>query len=163
MTKILVAYGTAAGSTKEVAEKVGETLKERGLEVDISAVESIKTLAGYDGLVLGTGVRAFRLLDGTMRFLRKFKKQMREIPLAAFLVCLTMCEDTPEHRDSAMKFAKPILKIKEPVSMGLFGGVMDPEKLTGFAKVMFQNWKTEDGRDWDAIKAWATEVAALLN
>lgn len=162
MTKILVAYGTAAGSTKEVAESVGEVLKGTGLEVDILAVEKIKTLSGYDGLVLGTSVRAFRLLDGTMKFLRKLKKQIREIPFAAFLVCLTMCEDTPEHREAAMKFAKPILKIKQPLSMGLFGGVMNPEKLNGFAKVMFQNAKFEDGRNWDAIKAWATEVSPLF-
>lgn len=162
MTKILVAYGTAAGSTKEVADAVGEVLKGTGLDVDVSAVESIKSLSGYDGMVLGTGVRAFRLLDGTMKFLRKFKKQMREIPFAAFLVCLTMCEDTPEHRESATKFAKPLFKIKEPMALGLFGGVLDPSKLTGIARMMFQNSKLEDGRDWDAIKAWATEVAALF-
>ena len=162
MTKILVAYGTAAGSTKEVAEAVGEVLKGTGLDVDISAVESIKSLIGYDSMVLGTGVRAFRLLDGTMKFLRKHKKQMREIPFAAFLVCLTMCEDKPENRESAMKFAKPLFKIKEPLSIGLFGGVMDPEKLTGIAKMMFQKEKFKDCRDWDAIKAWAAEVAPLL-
>ncbi|MCJ7695566.1 MAG: flavodoxin domain-containing protein [Anaerolineaceae bacterium] len=163
MTKILVAYGTAAGSTKEVAETIGEVLRNTGLDVDVCAVESIKSLAGYDSLVLGTGVRAFRLLDGTMKFLRKFKKQIREIPFTAFLVCLTMCEDTPEHRDSAMKFAKPLFKVKEPLSLGLFGGVMNPDKLTGVAKMMFQNAKFEDGRNWDAIKAWANEVSALLN
>jgi menaquinone-dependent protoporphyrinogen oxidase len=162
MKKILIAYATMAGSTREVAEFIGNVFKDAGLEVAVQPVEEVKNLAGYDALVLGSAVRVFHLLPKTTRFLRKFKKAIRELPFAAFLVCLAMTEDTPERRTTATKFAKPIIKVKQPMSLGLFGGVMDPSKLTGYALGPFRNHPLEDNRDWEKIKNWAVELVTLL-
>jgi menaquinone-dependent protoporphyrinogen oxidase len=162
MKNILFAYATMAGSTREVAEFIGKEIKNAGFEVDVKPVEDMKNLAGYDALVLGSAVRVFHLLPKTTRFLRKFKKAIRELPFAAFLVCLAMTEDTPELRATATKFAKPIIKVKQPMSLGLFGGVMDPSKLTGYALGPFRNHPLEDNRDWEKIKNWAVELVALL-
>ncbi len=46
------------------------------------------------------------------------------MPAAYFLVCLTMGEDTPENVKQAIGYAKPMIKIKEPVNLGLFGGCL---------------------------------------
>jgi len=46
----------------------------------------------------------------------------------------------------------------EPVSVTIFGGVVDPEQL-GFP---FSRMPASDARDWGAIRAWADEVAAAL-
>lgn len=162
MQKILIAYATMAGSTREVAEFIGNVVKDAGLEVDLLPVEQVKNLAGYDALILGSAVRVFHLLPKTTRFLRKFKKAIRKVPFAAFLVCLAMSEDTPERRATATKFVKPIIKIKHPMSLGLFGGVMDPSKLTGYALGPFKNHPLKDHRDWDKIKDWAVELVTLL-
>jgi menaquinone-dependent protoporphyrinogen oxidase len=158
--KYLIAYGTAAGSTAEVAEAVGEELRKGGVEVDVQAVEAVRDLSAYDGIVIGSAVRAFHLLPSTRKFIRKNKKALQAKPLAYFLVCMTMGEDTPENVQKATKFAKPLLALKEPVSLGLFGGCMDPEKLTGmFAKTMRSQPK-EDKRDWEAIQAWSQGLAS---
>ena len=97
---------------------------------------------------------------------------MEQLPVAEFIVCLTMCEDTPEHRATAMGYldqinaAAPQMK---PVDVGLFGGVVlqgteHAKKLNpllrGMASSMAKNMK--DGRDWDAIRAWARGVGAKL-
>lgn len=160
--KILVAYGSKAGSTAEVAEAIGEEMRAAGAEVTVQAVESVQEIAAFDAVVLGSAVRAFNLLGVTRRFLRRHKKALQQVPVAYFLVCLTMSEETPENIQRAQGFAKPMLKVKEPVSMGLFGGCMDPEKLTGFAAKMMQSQAYADFRDWDAIRAWARETFQKL-
>jgi len=37
--RVLVAYATRKGSTAEIAEAVGETLRARGFDVDVAAIE----------------------------------------------------------------------------------------------------------------------------
>jgi menaquinone-dependent protoporphyrinogen oxidase len=158
--KYLVAYGTAAGSTAEVAEAVGEELRKGGLDVDVMAVEAVQDLTPYDGVVIGSAVRIFRLIAPTRRFIRKFKKGLKAKPLAYFLVCMTMAEDTPENVEKATNFAKPLLKLKEPLSLGLFGGCMDPAKLTGMAAKSMESQPREDKRDWEKIRAWAQDLVS---
>lgn len=156
--KILIAYGTKAGSTAEVAEAIGEQMRDAGAEVTIQPVEGIKDIKPFDAVVVGSAVRAFRILGETRRFLRRHKRNLRQIPTAFFLVCLTMSEDTPENIAKAKNFAKPMLKTTEPVTLGLFGGCMDPDKLTGFFAKAMRSQPKEDHRDWEAIRKWAQET-----
>ena len=44
---ILVAYATKRGSTQEVAEAIGTSLRERGLEVDVRAAAAVDGFAPY--------------------------------------------------------------------------------------------------------------------
>ncbi len=46
----------------------------------------------------------------------------------------------------------------EPVSVAIFGGVVDPAKL----RFPFSRMPATDARDWDAIRAWAEGLAAKL-
>ncbi len=156
--KYLIAYGTAAGSTAEVAEAIGEEMRQSGMTVDVQPVEEIRDISKYDGVVIGSAVRIFNLLPKTKKFIRKFKKALKQRPMAYFLVCMTMKEKTEENFSKAKEFAKPLLELKEPVSLGLFGGCMDPDKLTGmFAKTM-QSQPKEDKRDWEEIRSWGKDL-----
>jgi len=161
--RILIAYGSAAGSTAEVAQAVGEEMQNDGAHVDIGPVEEINNIKEYDAVVVGSAVRVFNILGKTRRFLRRNKRALREVPVAFFLVCMTMSEETPENIGKATNFAKPMLKITQPVSLGLFGGCMDPEKLTGFFAKPMQSQPKEDHRDWEKIRAWTKEVLMKLN
>lgn len=161
--KILVAYGTAAGSTAEVAQAIGEEMTQAGATVDIRPVEEVDTLEGYTALILGSAVRAFHLLRKTRKFIRKHRRAMQTMPVAYFLVCLTMKDPTEENIKTATKFASPMLAVKEPVDLGLFAGCLDPDKLTDpFGKVM-KGQPKEDCRDWDVIRAWGREIVSKLN
>lgn len=161
--KFLIAYGSAAGSTAEVAQAIGEEMQKEGAQVDVKPVEEVKDIRGYDGVVVGSSVRIMKLLGKTRRFLRKHRKQLRQLPLAYFVSCGTMKEPTQENIEKNKSFIEPMLKIKEPLSLGLFGGCFDPEKMTGiFAKTM-QNEPKEDSRDWEKIRAWGREILPKLS
>lgn len=160
--KILIAYGSAAGSTAEVAQAIGEEMEKAGAQVDVKAVENIKDIHAYDAVVVGSAVRIFKLLGKTRRFLRRQARHLRNLPVAFFVVCMTLKEETPENIEKATSFAEPMLNIKEPVSLGLFGGCMDPDKLTGFFAETMKSEPKEDVRDWEKIRAWGRDVLPKL-
>ena len=156
--RVLIAYGTMSGSTAGVAQAVAEVVEKEGWEVTAEPVENIKDVQGYDAIVVGTAVRMFHVLGKTRRFLRKHKKSLQNIPVAYFLVCLTMSEDTPENIEQATKFAQPMISTKEPVSLGLFGGCIDHEKMTDIFALPLKQMPEQDHRDWEKIRAWASDL-----
>ncbi|HAF48785.1 MAG TPA: hypothetical protein DCL08_06030 [Anaerolineaceae bacterium] len=160
--RILITYGTVAGSTKEVAQAIGEEMQNAGALVEIKPVEDVKSVAGYDGLVVGSAVRMFHLLGKTRRFLRKHKNALANLPLAFFVVCLTMGEETPENIKKAKGYAKPMLEVKNPVSLGLFGGCIDHDKLTDFFGKSMKSLPEQDHRDWDKIREWGKDTLAEM-
>lgn len=161
--KILIAYGTKAGSTEEVAQAVAEEMQSAGALVDVHPVEDVKDINAYDAVVVGTAVRMFKILSSTKRFLRAQKRALQKVPVAYFLLCLTMGEETPENIRQAKEYAKPMLITKEPVSLGLFGGCINHERLTDvFGKTM-KAVPEQDHRDWDKIRAWARETLENLS
>ncbi len=160
--KILLAYGTAAGSTAEVAQAIADELTAADAQVDVEPVGSVNNLAGYDAVVVGTAVRMFHILGKTRRFMRKHRKTLQNLPVAYFLVCLTMGEETPKNIQKATDYAKPMVEIKAPVSLGLFGGCIDHEKLTDMFGKSMRSLPEQDHRDWDKIRAWAREIYPQL-
>jgi menaquinone-dependent protoporphyrinogen oxidase len=160
--KVLIAYGTASGSTEEVAQAIAEEARNTEIEVDVTSVETIKDISGYDGVIVGSAVRMFHIIPKTRRFLRQYRKALEKVPVAYFVVCLAMGEPTPENIEKANKYAEPMVKIKQPVSLGLFGGCIDHEKMTDFFGKSMRALPEQDHRDWDKIRAWGRETIAKL-
>jgi len=160
--KILIAFGTAAGSTAEVAQAIAKTMKDSGANVDIFPVEEIKKIEGYDAVVVGSAVRMFHLIPKTRQFLRRNRRALQSLPVAYFLVCLTMSEKTSENIERATKFAEPMIKVRRPVSLGLFGGCIDHEKLTDPFGKMLKTVPEQDHRDWEEIHTWAQDTLTKL-
>lgn len=160
--KILVTYGTVSGSTGEVAQAIASEMQTDDIVVDVKPVEEVSKIEGYDAVVLGTAVRMFRILGKTRRFLRKHHKALSQVPTAYFLVCLTMGEETPENIQKATDYTKPMVKVSEPVSLGLFGGCINHEKMTDFFGKSMKSMPEQDHRDWDQIQGWARETLPKL-
>ena len=58
MIKILVAYGSRFGSTKEIAEYMTETLNEKGVDVDLYDVaKAPSNIDEYDVVLIGSGIQ----------------------------------------------------------------------------------------------------------
>ncbi|MCL4505492.1 MAG: flavodoxin domain-containing protein [Chloroflexi bacterium] len=54
--KVLVAYATKYGATAEIAEKIGQTLRSAGLQVDVVPANKVGNPGAYDAVVLGSAV-----------------------------------------------------------------------------------------------------------
>ena len=163
--KVLVTYATKRGSTTEVAEFIGQTLREVGFEVDVQNVKQVKGVDGYDAVVVGSAIRIGNWLAEAKNFLKKHKARLSQVPLAYFTVCITLAEDTPEHREEVAGYLKPVRDILPAQAEGYFAGFVDVDNLPFIFRMMVkqsEDIKEGDFRDWDAIKGWALDIKPLL-
>jgi menaquinone-dependent protoporphyrinogen oxidase len=164
--KVLVVYGSDAGSTAEVADFIGKTLIENGLQADVKPAGSADNAEGYDAAVIGTNIRAGKTNKSLKNFTARNLGSLEKIPTAFFAVCLTMKEDTPDNR----KFVSSRMEVLEaglkPVDEGLFAGKVNLAKLKPFPRFIMKNMVKavdHDYRDWNAIRIWAENLGIKLN
>jgi menaquinone-dependent protoporphyrinogen oxidase len=165
--RILVAYATKSGSTAEVADAIAGVLREMGWAVDVADVAQVQDLTPYGAVVLGAATRMGRLLPAAIRFAERNRTALADKTTAYFALGATMKEDTPENRRLAAATLQPLVQIKEPVSLGLFAGKVDPARLEIPWRWMVKSAKegpmaAGDFRRWDEIRAWARSLASLL-
>jgi menaquinone-dependent protoporphyrinogen oxidase len=55
--KILVTYATCTGSTAGVAEEIGKTLTDRGLDVEVLQMSVVADLGQYRAVVAGSAIQ----------------------------------------------------------------------------------------------------------
>jgi len=168
MKKVLVAYATAAGSTAEIAEVIGAELRTVGHKVDVVRCKKVDTVAGYDGIVIGSGVRAHKTYAEANRFGQANAKALLETPVALFVSCGAMKEGSDEGTARAQGYADGLaaqVPGLSPVSVGLFPGAVDFDRMSWLFKMILKKGFNETGgdyRDWDFIRGWAEELGAAF-
>lgn len=168
--KILVTYASRAGSTKGVAEAIGMTLAEDGVQVDVRSMNEVKDLGEYRAVVAGSAVRGSKWLPEAMEFLKSNRKALAGKPFAAFLVCITLGMPNGEkYRPFVADFMKPVREIVKPASEGYFAGALDYSKVRLITdgvslRILSAVTKTpeRDYRDWEAIRTWAKELVPMV-
>ncbi|NBD36801.1 MAG: flavodoxin, partial [Chloroflexi bacterium] len=155
-----------------VAEAVGEALRAANAEVDVLRPKEVRALDAYDAVIVGMSVHAGKLPRTIRKFVKRHHHALAQRPVAYFLVSLTMAEDTPENRKRALAYLDPLREAApqvHPVSTGLFAGAVlaegeDFDRLFPLTKIPVKAMAedTPDHRDWEAIRAWAMEVAPEL-
>lgn len=163
--KLLVAYATRYGSTKEVAEKIASTLREDGSLVDVQTAEQVQSLDGYRAVVVGAPLYMFNWLKAARRFLSRNRAELERVPVAVFALGPT--EDKEKDRQEARGQLDKVLAgfpWLTPVAIELFGGKFHPARLT-FPHTLIPALKkmpVSDIRNWDAIDAWARGLGRTL-
>ena len=168
---VLVAYGSWAGSTGEIAELIVKALQEEGLSASAVPAGEVKDLGPYSAVVLGSGIRAGQMHNKVKGFMKRHAAVLQGMPVAYFICCLCLQEPTPEKVEEAQGYLKPLLDnypAVKPVTQGMFAGVLDYGKINKFLGMMMKKIEEDGGeggdyRDPQAIRAWAKETAAKLN
>ncbi len=165
-TKVLVTYASTHGSTQEVAQVAGEVLRERGLMVDVQPIRQVRTLAGYNAVVLGAPMYMFRWHTDARRFLTRFQHELTNgLPLAVFAG--GPIEDGAEQwRDRRSDLDRELAKFSwlTPIAVQLIGGRFDPTRLRFPYNLIpaMRNMPACDLRDWTAIRSWAGTLVELF-
>lgn len=168
--RILVTYASRTGWTIGVAEAIGKTLLEDGLQVDVLPMAEVKDLASYQAVVAGSAINAKSWLPEAMQFIRAHQAELKGKPFAAFLVCMTLAmRNGEQYRSHVSTWLDPVRTMVHPVSEGLFAGGLDIRKVPSAGdrlkfrlSVLFGVWKEGDHRNWEAIRTWSAQLKPLL-
>lgn len=164
--KVLVAYSTKYGATAEIADKIGQTLRGAGMQVDILPVKEVRNVEPYSTVILGSAVYIGAWRKEAVKFLQLHELKMAKIPVWLFSSGPTG-EGDPVTLLQGWRFPKelqPIINRVQPRDVAVFHGNVDMNKANFMDKRIIEMVKspTGDFRDWGAITAWAEGIAQTL-
>jgi menaquinone-dependent protoporphyrinogen oxidase len=172
---ILVAYASKHGSTGGIADRIAERLRAAGLDAEAMPVRSVRDVASYDAVILGSALYMFHWMKEARSFAGRNRGVLTRKPVWLFSSGPTDMKPDAQGRGP--------LEISGPREIDELGEMLHPRD----HQVFFGAWRREykpigfverlamampaaraafpdnDLRDWPRIEAWADEIAAELN
>lgn len=165
--KVLVAFATRHEATAEIAERVGDVLREILTDTDHTAVVEVRDVHkvgdvdDYDAVLVGSAIYLGRWLESAERFLTDNADDLRLRPVWLF---------------ASGPVGEPLLPSQEPLEVDdllavsgarahqLFAGRLRPAELDHRERTVIGATHAAEGdfRDWSEINHWAALVADEL-
>lgn len=160
--KVLVTYASKYGSTGGVADTIGKELCGKDVATDVALIKNASNVSSYQGVIVGSAIYMGKWMSEAVDFVKNNRDILRQVPVAYFLVCMTLSRPTEKNRAEVLSYMDPILKAVpeiKPVGIGTFAGAMDYSNLSWLNKKILKSKGTPEGdfRDWSAIRAWARD------
>jgi len=164
--RVLVSAASRRGATVEIAQAIGQALSEQGLTVTVVPPGEVRSLDGYDAVIIGSAVYMGHWLDPAKELVNRFHEVLTDRPVWLFSsgpvgkpsgkLAQSMDQDpvdlprmlegthARDHRRFAGKLNRRALSLPQRASLVVFRG------LNG------------DFRDWADIRKWAEGIARQL-
>ena len=168
--KVLVAYASKYGATEGIAQRIGETLRQRGLDVDITNCEDLREASGYDAYVVGSAVYEFNWRKDARKFVERNAEVLAAKPTWLFSSGPLGTETVDKDGNDVLKATEPkqfaaYEDLVHPRGKQVFRGAYHHDEIRGVDRVVA--WMPAirdvlpegDFREWDVIEAWAGSVA----
>ncbi|MFF9332051.1 flavodoxin domain-containing protein [Streptomyces albogriseolus] len=159
--KVLVAYGSANGSTEEMAEAVAGVLRRTEITAEVLPARSVTDLDRYGAVVVGGALYAGRWHKDARRFVRRHRGALAHRPVWFF-------SSGPLDPTASQRDIPPVPGVKRAMA-GLdvrghatFGGCLTDGAQGRVARMILRNGKGGDFRDFAAVEHWAAGLAKEL-
>jgi menaquinone-dependent protoporphyrinogen oxidase len=164
---ILVTYASKYGATKEIAQKIGEVLRQAGLQVDVLPVGTVRDLNRYGAVILGSAVYVGKWTKEAVQFLQANTQTLADKAVWLFSSGPTGEGDPVELVEGQRLpvILQPVVDRIQPRDIAVFHGYIDPDKINFIEKWAIKSLVKKpfgDFRDWNSITAWATSIAKTL-
>ena len=158
---VLVTAASKHGATSGIAARIGASLAERGVEVDVKPPDEVQDLAGYEAFVVGSGVYMGRWLKSASAFVRANADKLSEHPTWLFSSGpIPSDRSVPaDPRDAANgdKLGETVHARDHKV----FAGKLQRSELSFAERAVVRVAHAGEGdhRDWQAVDEWAAAIA----
>jgi menaquinone-dependent protoporphyrinogen oxidase len=159
--KVLVTAATKHGATGEIAQAIGDTLRERGLDPTVLEPEQVDGVDGYDAVVLGSAVYAGHWLKPARELVGRCGDALAARPV--WLFSSGPVGDPPKPEEDPVDVAE-ILAATRAREHRLFPGKLVRKQLAFPERAIVTALRVPEGdfRDWPAITEWAGAIATAL-
>jgi len=157
---ILITYGSARGGTEGLAEMVAAGLRDEGFGVDLLPAAEVTGVDGYELVIVGGALYAFRWHRAARRFVKRHTAELRRRPTYFF-------SSGPLDASATTKQIPPVRGVqtlmKRVGARGhvTFGGRLLPDA-KGFPASAMAKKQAGDWRDAAQVRDWVRSVAADL-
>jgi len=158
--RALVVYGTKRAGTFGIAEWIGDTLTESGIETDVRPAEHRIHVSDYDAVIIGGALYTGRWHRHARRFVKRYATVLSGRPVWLF-------SSGPLDDSAGTTEIPPVPQVRQAIDrIGArghitFGGRLLPDA-KGFPASAMAKKSDADWRDPARVRSWATAVAADL-
>jgi len=172
---VLVAYASRHGATRGIAERIAETLLVAGFDAEAQPAESIKSVAEFDAVVLGSAAYMYHWMKGATDFAHRNRALLVTKPVWLFSSG-PVGPDAVDAKGRDQKVAavpRDIEALRDDIKARdhhvFFGAYHRDRPLLGIAERLMslmpaakEGLPEGDFRDWPEIEAWAYGIAREL-
>jgi menaquinone-dependent protoporphyrinogen oxidase len=173
MTHVLVVYATKHGATRGIAERLAETLRSQGLDCSIADAKDMPVTSGADAFVIGSAAYVGKWLKEATEWVRTYESFLRTRPVWLFSSGPVGTETVDKKGNSVLVQPEQVTELAQSLGARgthVFFGAWDPtkspasvgERVALLIPAVKELLPIGDYRDWDAIDAWALEIAHEL-
>jgi menaquinone-dependent protoporphyrinogen oxidase len=166
--RLLVTYATKHGGTAEIAEVIGQRLRDRGHKVDVRPAKDVIHIAGYEAVIVGSAMYMFHWQRDALSLIKRHEAELRQRPTWLFSSGPTggspQADATLDEVRRSPTDYPPLGTVAELAErIGARGHATFPGRIEEGVGGIFSRWVPKgDWRDFDAIRDWADAIAADL-
>lgn len=159
---VLVTYASKHGATQGIAERIAQTLRHEGSEVDLLPLDAVRDVSRYEAVVIGSAVYYGSWLKTALEFVRSQRAVLATRPVWLFS-CGPLGSEVHDTEQQPKELGELQASVG-PRDHRVFFGALDAHTLSFPERMVVKAVRAPEGdfRDWNAIEAWATTIAMSL-
>jgi menaquinone-dependent protoporphyrinogen oxidase len=178
MATIEILYGSGEGQTAKVADRIGETLRERGHDAavhDVASQPASFSLDDSDAVLVGASIHVGKHQSEVESFVTENREALAARPTGFFQVSLSSATDDETRRAEAAGYVDSFIEATDwhPDRIGLFGGALRYSEYGFLKRLMMKRIAKEatgdtdtsrdyEYTDWGEVEDFTSDFAAFL-
>jgi menaquinone-dependent protoporphyrinogen oxidase len=158
--KVLVTAASRHGATSAIAQAIAQELSEARIDTVVVAPDKVRSLDGYDAVIIGSGVYVGKWLDSAREFVEREAAALATRPVWLFSSGPVGSPPVPATDPDVTALVEATRAREHRV----IPGRIDRSKLSFGERAVTKLVRAAEGdfRPWPEIAAWARDIAAAL-